>query len=745
MTEPGLIRAVQEKAPEITALDVRDLAAGAGELGAAEPVSSDALAYIMYTSGSTGQPKGVAVPHRAVIRLVHGLDRITGRPLGRFLQLSPLAFDASTFDLWVPLLRGGCCVLFDGDDIPAPDAIARAIRRHDIECLWLTAAFFNTIVDTRPDALAGVRDLFVGGETLSPAHIARAQRALPDVRLINGYGPTEGTTFTCCHVIDRPCDEIAPIPIGRPLGNTRVLILDDQAQVLPVGVAGELHIAGDGLARGYWKQQALTSQKFVTHALAGTPDGLLYKTGDRARWRADGTIDFLGREDRQVKLRGFRIELEEIETELCQHPGVGQAVVDVRREAADSVLEAFVVPAHGARLDAADLRAFLDARLPGYMVPSRFAVLETLPLTPNGKIDRAALPDLPAMPVGDDHPTGRIEQTLATIWTETLGAAPRGVHENFFEAGGHSLLAVAMLAHVETTLGVTLPISTLFHAPTISLLARAIAEATPVGRRVMVPLQPSGRGPAIVFVHALGGEVWNYVALARHLAPEWRSFGVQLPKFGEAPFPTVEALASIYVDALQREIPGPYVIAGYSSGATIGFEMAHQLQARGAAVELLVALDGGLPGRGPAPGGWRPVVRAMANLWYWTRYDLLVTPPVEMVRRVWDKVSPRKNGGLSFRIRDERGVAVEVPEIASSHLAAVYDYRPRLYDGRVMVVTARARPLRGPFEADLGWKRMVSGSVSVVPVPGSHETFLREPYVHTVAERIRRELRRHQE
>ncbi len=714
-----------------------------GDLAVAATVSSDALAYIMYTSGSTGQPKGVAVSHRAVVRLVYGLDRVTGRPLGRFLQLSPLAFDASTFDLWVPLLRGGCCVLFDGDDVPAPDAIARTIRRHQIECLWLTAAFFNTIVDTRPDALAGVRDLFVGGETLSPAHIARAQRALPDVRLINGYGPTEGTTFTCCHVIDRPCDETAAIPIGRPLGNTRVLILDDQAQVLPIGVVGELHIAGDGLARGYWKQPALTRQKFVEHALAGPPDGLLYKTGDRARWRADGTIDFLGREDRQVKLRGFRIELEEIETELCRHPGVAQAVVDVRRDAADSVLEAFVVPAHGARLEAADLRAFLDARLPGYMVPSRFALLETLPLTPNGKIDRAALPDVPAIPAGDDRPTGRIEQTLATIWTETLGAAPKGVHENFFEAGGHSLLAVAMLAHVETTLGVTLPISALFHAPTISLLARAIADATPVGRQALVPLQPSGDGPAIVFVHALGGEVWNYVLLARCLAPEYRSFGLQLPDLdGGAPFPTVEALASIYVEALQREVRGPYVIAGYSSGATIGFEMARQLQARGAAVELLVALDGGLPNRSPAPGGWRRVVRAVANLWHWTRYDLLVTSPVEMASRVRTRLSQRTNGGLSFQIRDERGVAVQAPAGASDHLAAVYAYRPRGYDGRVMVVRARARPLLGPFDPDLGWQRMVPGAVSVVAVPGSHETFLREPYVRTVAEGIRRELRR---
>ena len=232
--------------------------------------------------------------------------------------------------------------------------------------------------------------------------------------------------------------------------------------------------------------------------------------------------------------------------------------------------------------------------------------------------------------------------------------------------------------------------------------------------------------------------------LARHLAPEWRSFGVQLPDFdGRAPFPTVEELASIYVDALQREIPGPYVIAGYSSGATIGFEMARQLQARGAAVELLVALDAGLPNRGPAPGGWRTIARAIANLWHWTRYDLLVTSPVEMASRVWTRLSQRTNGGLSFRIRDERGVAVQAPAGASDHLAAVYAYRPRGYDGRVMVVTARARPLLGPFDPDLGWKRMVAGAVSVVAVPGSHETFLREPYVRTVAEEIRRELRRH--
>ena len=738
VTEPGFIQAVRDTAPEIEAVDLRDVGAETDGTVVATSVSSDAAAYIMYTSGSTGRPKGVVVPHRAVIRLAYGLDRVAGRPLGRFLQFSPLAFDASTFDLWVPLLRGGCCVLFEGDDVPAIDAIAQAIQRHDIECLWLTAALFNTIVDTRPDALAGVRDLFVGGETLSPGHVARAQRALPGVRLINGYGPTEATTFTCCHVIDRPCDEAAPIPIGRPLGNTRVLILDEHGQVLPIGIAGELHIGGDGLARGYWRRPELTARKFVSHPLAGPPDGLLYKTGDRARWRADGTIEFLGREDRQIKLRGFRIELEEIEAQLRRHPGVAQAVVDVRRGGANDVLEAFVAPSHHARLEASGLRSFLGARLPDYMVPARVAILDELPLTPNGKIDRASLPDLSESPADDSRPRPAIEQTLAATWAETLGTAPRSMHEDFFEAGGHSLLAVTMLARVEAALGLTLPISTLFHAPTIALLARAIEEATPIGRRVLVGLQPSGAGPAIVFVHPLGGEVWSYVPLARRLAPDFPSFGLQLPDFDtRAPYPTLEAIATIYADALQREVPGPYAIAGYSSGATIAFEMAQQLQARGAAVQLLVSLDGGLPNRGPAPGGWRPIARGAANLLQWIRYDLLVTPPTQTASRVWAKLAHVTNGAPAFEIRDERGVPVRRPPSFSQHYAAVFRYRPRVYHGHVMVVKARARPLAGPFEPDLGWRRMVSGPVSVVAVPGSHETFLREPYVRRVAEEIR--------
>lgn len=741
VTEPDLVKAMREKAPEVVTVDLREAVADEGVMERALPVSSDATAYVMYTSGSTGRPKGVAVPHRAVIRLVYGLDRVTGPPLSRFLQLSPLAFDASTFDLWVPLLRGGCCVLFDGGDAPEMDAIARCIRRHDIECLWLTAAFFNTIVDTRPDALAGVRDLFIGGETLSPVHVAKAQRALPDVRIINGYGPTEATTFTCCHVIERPSDQALPIPIGRPLGSTRVLILDERGQVVPIGVAGELHVGGDGLARGYWQQPELTAQKFIAHPLAGSQDGRLYRTGDRARWRKDGAIDFLGRKDRQIKVRGFRIELEEIEAELRRHPGVRQAVVDVRRDGREGVLEAFVAAADGLQLEASDLRSFLGARLPDYMVPSRFAVLAELKLTANGKIDRTLLPDLSAPPSGAQRPNGAIEETLATIWTETLGAEPLGVHQNFFEAGGHSLMAAQMLARVENALGLTLPISTLFHAPTIALLARAIEEAGPVRRPVLVPLRLSERAPAIVFVHPLGGEVWSYLPLARRLAPEWQSYGLQLPQFeANTAFPTVEALASIYVDALQREVAAPYVIAGYSSGATIAFEVAQQLRARGAAVDMVIALDGGLSNSGPGARGWRQVGLGVANLPHWIRYDLLVTPAGEMAIRLRVKLSQFVEGARSVAIRRAQGAPMNGRRGVSSHRAAVQAYQPRKYDGRVMVVTARAAPLLGSFDAEVGWKRMASGRVSAVTVPGSHETFLREPHVQRVAGEIRRLL-----
>ena len=758
---PGLGEAIARQLPGITTIPpsegrprdddgrVRDDLATA-ESSLAHTAGADSLACIMYTSGSTGEPKGVAVPHRAVVRLVYGLDRVTGPPARRFLQLSPLSFDASTFDIWVPLLRGGQCVLFD-DEPPTIDGIERAIDRYDIECLWLTSALFNAIVDERPAALAGAREIFVGGEALSPPHIERALNALPAISLVNGYGPTEATTFACCHPIDRTTHPARSVPIGRPLANTRVFILDSAGQASPIGVIGELYIGGDGLARGYVNRPDLTARKFVR---AGVPEQVLYRTGDLGRFRPNGSIEFVGRTDRQIKLRGFRIELEEIEAQLERHPDVRQVAVTVRAEpAGDKSIVAFVALRHTSPDTVDELREFLSMKVPAYMVPSTFVVLNALPLTDSGKIDRAALPDAPppAPATSGRAPHTDTQRRLAVIWAEVLGADPVSLDENFFEAGGHSLLAMRVIARIESEFGVTLPVSGLFHAPTIADLARTIEASHPIGRRVLVPLQPGGDRPPLVLVHALGGEVWPYVPLALRLAPDQPCFGLQLPDFEEGEtFPTIEALASRYVDALIQNVPGPYTLAGYSSGAVIAFEMAHQLEERGQPVLLVVAVDAGLPNRGSGPGRLTKAAGMVRNIPWWIRYDLMETPPAQMADRLRRKLShtasalahrmrraPSFDDTHGFDLRDERGLKVPWGPHRSTHYAAVMAYRPRRYAGRVMVLKARARPLLGSPEHDLGWSRMVSGDVSVCWIPGSHETILREPYAREVARHIR--------
>jgi thioesterase domain-containing protein/acyl carrier protein len=486
---------------------------------------------------------------------------------------------------------------------------------------------------------------------------------------------------------------------------------------------------------------------------AGSPEQVLYRTGDLGRFGPDGAIEFVGRTDRQIKLRGFRIELEEIEAHLERHPDVRQVAVTVRAEpAADKSIVAFVALRRPLSAPVDELRAFLSTRVPGYMVPSTFVVLDALPLTASGKIDRAALPEPPSVTAaGDRTPRTETQHRLAVIWADVLGAEPLSLDENFFDAGGHSLLAMRVIARIESEFGVTLPVSTLFHSPTIGDLARTLAASHSIGRRVLVPMQPGGNRPPLVLVHALGGEVWPYVPLARRLAPDQPCFGLQLPDFEEGEtFPTIEELATRYVDALIKDVPGPYTLAGYSSGAAIAFEMAHQLKEHGRSVLLLIALDAGLPNRGSSPSRLIKATGMMRNIPWWIRYDLIETPPAQMADRLRRKLShaasvtaqrlrrtPSSGDSRGFDLRDERGVRVPWGPHRSSHYAAVMAYRPRRYEGRVAVLKARARPLFGTPEHDLGWSRMVSGPVDVSWIPGSHETFLREPHVREVARHIR--------
>jgi amino acid adenylation domain-containing protein len=441
--------------------------------------SPENLAYIMFTSGSTGAPKGVAIPHRGIARLVKNTDYASFGSDETFLQLAPVSFDASTFEIWGALLNGGKLVLMPPGQ-PSLEEIGAAIRQHGVTTLWLTAGLFNVMIDERIDDLRPLRQLLAGGDVLSTAHVRKALRGLPTTSLINGYGPTESTTFACCHTISPDENLDAGVPIGKPIANTTAHILDEKMQPLPVGETGELFIGGDGLARGYWRRPELTAEKFVADPFSAEPSARLYRTGDLARFREDGVIEFLGRADAQVKIRGFRVELGEIESALAQHESVRAAAVTVHGEDHAKEIAAYFVPENEAAAAApAMLRDWLREKLPDYMIPSAFVAMREFPLTANGKIDRRALPPPPQKrPHGFVAPKTDLERSVAEIWRSVLGHGEIGTADNFFDIGGDSIRLMDVHSKLVRSLRRPFSVTVLFQYPTVGSLARFL-EAAP--------------------------------------------------------------------------------------------------------------------------------------------------------------------------------------------------------------------------------------------------------------------------
>ncbi|MEH2036094.1 non-ribosomal peptide synthetase [Nostoc sp.] len=438
-------------------------------------VTADNLAYVMYTSGSTGTPKGVSVIHRGVVRLVKETNYARLTPEEVILQLAPISFDASTFEIWGCLLNGGRLVIYP-PNTPSLEELGQIIQQYQVTTLWLTAGLFHLIVDEKIDALKSLRQLLAGGDVLSVPHVQKFLQTIENCQLINGYGPTENTTFTCCHPITAPLQPDVSIPIGRPIANTQVYILDNNLQSVSIGEAGELYIGGDGLARGYLNRPDLTAEKFISHLFDNNLVTRLYKTGDVARYLPDGNIEFLGRIDNQVKIRGFRIELGEIEREIAQHPDVREIVVLARQdETGEKQLTAYVVPHQNSSYTSKQLRSFLEQRLPNYMVPSAFVLLESMPLTVNGKVDRQKLPapsrERPQLEQAYIAPQSDLERLLAGILSDLLKIDRIGIDDNFFDLGATSISILQVAARVKQELGIELPAVKLFQYSTIGSLA----------------------------------------------------------------------------------------------------------------------------------------------------------------------------------------------------------------------------------------------------------------------------------
>ncbi|MGI5446172.1 amino acid adenylation domain-containing protein [Streptomyces sp. CA-243310] len=585
----------RERAAGVRVLSVDDTDGQGSDAVASGPgvvVGEDATAYVMFTSGSTGRPKGVAVTHRNVVELAGDRcwDRANHR---RMLVHSAIGFDASTYELWVPLLNGGQLVIAPGDGTDVAE-LDHTIRTHDVTAAYFTMGLFHIMADEGLDTLKLLDEVWTGGDVASPSALQRVLDQCPDTVLVHSYGPTE-TTFASHHQrLPLTVRTLPGVYLGAALDNTRVHVLDARLRPVPVGVPGEMYIAGTQVARGYVGRPGLTAERFVPDPFGGD-GGRMYRTGDLAHWTPDGELRFIGRADGQIKLRGFRIEPGEIEETLARHPGVGQVAVVVFEDGPGGKrLVAYVVPRAGHTLTDAELLRWAGGELPEHMVPAAAVVVEGIPLTVNGKPDRAALPaPAPAVRGTCRVPRTPREEVLCGLFAEVLGVPDVGIDDNFFGLGGHSLLGVRLISRMRTVLGLELGVRDLFRTPTVAgLLGDEPTGFDPMG--VMLPLATRGAQRPLFCVHPGTGVGWPYAGLARHLGPDQPLYAIQaraLSELGHSPG-TVEEMVADYLPLIREVQPhGPYRFLGWSFGGTVAHALAVALAELGERTELLAMMD----------------------------------------------------------------------------------------------------------------------------------------------------------
>ena len=755
----------------------------------------DGAAYVIYTSGSTGRPKGVVGTRRAMGNLLRDRRVATVGPSDRVLHKTPVSFDASIFEIFSPLSAGATAVLARPGGEKDAAYLLRRIGEERVTVAGSTPSMLATLLDRIDREGAGgcrsLRRMATGSEAVPP-ELAQRYHALGLSDLFNLYGPTETTVAVLewasrqrLHDRAGEGDGAVTLPIGRPMAGARIYLLDAAGEPVPVGVPGEIAIGGPSLARGYLGRPAATAERYrpalAGAGLGGERGARLYRTGDLARQRPDGAVEFLGRIDRQVKVRGFRIELAEVERALAELPGVRDAAAVTQEMGGEATrrLIAYLVPVEGATLDPAALRDLLVERVPAFMVPSALVVLDEMPLTPSEKVDRrtlearAAEEAAAALAGGSgtvEHvpPRDDLERDLCAIWQELLGVERVGVTDDFFRLGGHSLLAVRLVSRLAEATGRELPLAALFQAPTVEKLARAV-RGGPAGERpgLLVPLHEPERPsdePPLFLVHAVGGSVFAYRPLAEALAaaePAQPVYGLQALGLapGQAPQETVEAMAESYLEAVTEARPeGPYRLGGWSFGALVAYEMARWLRARGEGVELLALIDPTAPGEGPPDE-----VSDLAFLRLFVR-DLLslsgASPGVpldELERELRGEIEEAlAAGGWEAGLERALARAAEAGALPAHEsprslrrIASVYRanataaarYRPETGSkpgaGAAVALCAAESPAAEGLER---WRTVLGGDLEPRRLPGDHYSLLRPPRVAALAEALAERL-----
>jgi amino acid adenylation domain-containing protein len=696
------------------------------------------LAYVIFTSGSTGGPKGVEIEHRSAVAMLEWMrGAVTDDERAGVLASTSVTFDVSIAEIWGTLAWGGTLVMVENALSPIPPN-APPVRA---AAMVPTAAAELLREGRFPPEVSTV---LLGGEPV-PLPLVRELHALPAVRrVLDLYGPTEDTTYTTCAELDVLDERVF---VGRPIGGGRVYVLDALRRHAGAMVPGEVWTAGAGVARGYASRPALTAERFRPDP-HGPPGSRMYRTLDRGRWREDGRLDYLGRADAQVKVRGYRIELEEVEQALAAHPAVAEAAAVARGEAgAGSRLVAFLVSAGGERPSGAELRAWMRERVPEYMLPAAFAWMDALPRTASGKLDRRALPEHEGEGAAPESvyvpPRNEVEARLAEIWAAVLDVERVGIHDDFFDLGGQSILAMRLVARVRDALGTDVAVAELLQAPTIAQMAQAIGGRHDAVRLPLVPLQIFGERPPLFLAHPAGGHVVCYRGLAVMLATEQPVYGLQPlgVQRGETPIPSIEEMAAYYVAAVREMRPrGPYRLGGWSFGGVVAWEMAQQLDAAGEDVDVLALFDTAPhtpetirvdPGD-PAEVVWHTVA-GVAGYGAAARVDvddLRAYEGREMVRQMIVRMD-------APRLLDESRVddIVALTDLRAANLRAQIGYAPKPYRGRLVYFqTAGSEDERGFSAGHAFWTALALGGTDAHRVGGTHGTILNEPYLNVLAE-----------
>ena len=718
-------------------------------------------AYMIYTSGSTGKPKGALNRHLSILNRLYWMQEAFGlNETDRVLQKTPFSFDVSVWEFFWPLMTGASLVVAAPGVHRDSEALVDVIVEEQITTLHFVPSMLQAFLENQDASMcAGLRRVICSGEALPAVLRDRFFALLPGVELHNLYGPTEAAidvTWWACDPEKRQAD----VPIGRPIANTQIYILDQHLQTSAIGLSGELHIAGVNLARGYHGKPGLTAEKFIPDPFATVPGARAYKTGDLVRWQADGAIQYQGRIDHQVKLRGFRIELGEIEAVLCQHARVDAAVAVIYEDPrGDQRLVAYVLTEAGAEeteVAPVELQAFLKERLPEYMVPNFILFLDEFPTTPNGKVDRKALPkpDLKGIAnLAQVPPRHGTERRLAAIWEAILEVEPVGAETSFFELGGHSLLVIPMLEQVRKDFGVKLPIATLFEYTTVRALAPLIDQKMSEARpSPLVTLKKTGSRLPLFFVHAVGGHLLSYTEMARSFPKDRPLHAFELVDIQGNP--KLQDMAAYYITAMRKVQPeGPYHIGGWSLGGILAQEMARQLKADGVEVGLVALVD-----------SWIRFDELLAQTERETRHAIIYASELNSRYGVGFFVSHEELVGLDFEgkyklilerfekqvpiaSQFERDMLRQIYEVTGYFIEESHDYKIQTYPGQLTLFVAENvdESAKELVKEGLGWAEHTTEPLIIERVPGDHVTMLRRPQVSVLLGALERHLRKVEE